>query len=127
MAASSARQQSSQAERTEDARKVFLESLAHASSDLDADLRSRAKIIHENQVQVSEQDTELQRQIKQLAQENTETEEFLDQTKQKLAKFDDWGKVGDELELDLNDLEAMLDLLEEQEIQDKTNKIDKTA
>lgn len=117
--ASSTRQQPTQAERTADARKVFLNSLGVASSEVDAELKSRAKTIHANQAAVSKQDAELQKQISQLAKENTETEKWLSKSKQKLAEFEDWGDIGDGLGDDLDDLEAMLDLLEAKEGQSK--------
>lgn len=117
--ASSTRQQPTQAERTADARKVFLNSLGVASSEVDAELKSRAKTIHANQAAVSKQDAELQKQISQLAKENTETEKWLSRSKQKLAEFEDWGDLGDGLGDDLDDLEAMLDLLEAKEGQSK--------
>lgn len=116
---STTRNQPSQAERTADARKAFLNSLGVASSEVDAELKARAKTIYANQEVVSKQDTELQKQTKQLAKENTETEKWLSKSKQKLAEFDDWKGIGDGLEDDLDDLEAMLDLLEEQEKQNK--------
>lgn len=112
--ASSTRKQPNQAERTADARKVFLNSLTAASSEVDAELKTRAKTIHANQAVVSRQDAELKKQITQLAKENAETEKWLSKSKQKLAEFEDWGELGDGLEDDLNDLEAMLDILEAQ-------------
>lgn len=116
---STARNQPSQAERTADARKAFLNSLGVASSEVDAELKARAKTIYANQEAVSKQDTELQKQTKQLAKENTETEKWLSKSKQKLTEFDDWKDIGNGLEDDLDDLEAMLDLLEEQEKQNQ--------
>lgn len=117
--ASSTRQQPTQAERTADARKVFLNSLGVASAEVNAELQSRAKTIHANQAAVSKQDAELQRQITQSAKENAETEKWLAQSKKKLTGSESWGNLDDGLEDDLDDLEAMLDMLEEQEAQGK--------
>lgn len=109
--------QPTQAERTADARKAFLNSLGVASSEVDAELKSRAKTIYANEEAVSNQDLELQKQTKQLAKENGDAEKWLGKIKQKLAEFDNWAHLTEDLEDDLEDLEAMLDMMEQQDKQ----------
>lgn len=119
---STARPPPTQAERAADARVAFLNSLGAASSEINAELQSRAKTIYANEEAVSKQDVELQKKTKQLAKDNAETEKWITKSKEKLTDFDDWGELGDGLEDDLDDLETMLEMLEEQERQDKANK-----
>lgn len=114
-ATASGRSQSTQAERTADARKVFLRSFHQASAELDADLQSRAKIIHENSLALKKQESNAQNEAKKLAKENDSLEKFIAKSSKKVSEFEglknDFEGL-DALEDDLGDIEAMLDMLE---------------
>lgn len=109
---STSRQQSTKAERTADAAKAFDSSLKVAAKELDADIKVRAETLHENWPALKKQDKELQEQTKQLSKENDETEKWLDRSKKRLAEFDDLDDIGEGLEDELADIEAMLDIME---------------
>jgi len=113
-AAASLRAQPSQAERTADARKAFLTSLAYASKEIDTELQSRGKMIHENATALKKQDKDVQSETKKLVKENESVEKW---TTKNDKKIEELGSIEDVdalegLDDDLNDIEAMLDLLE---------------
>ena len=118
---STSRQQRTQAEQTADARKAFLSSLGVASKEIDTDLQSRAKAIHENSAALTKQEKDLQEQTKKLAKENNDTEKWLEKSKTKLAEFDSLDDLGDGLEDGLADLEAILDVMEAKQKNGKYN------
>lgn len=112
---SSIRPQPSQAERTADARKAFLSSFDVAAKEVDTDLQLRAKSIHSNAQSLTKQEKQLQDETKKLAKENQEMEKWLQKSQKKLAEFNDlmdFDLDGDGLEDSLEDLEAMLDIME---------------
>ena len=113
--ASSWRPQPTQAERTADARKAFLSSLGVAAKDVDVELQSRAKNIHGNAQSLTKQEKQVQEQTKDLAKQNAEMEKWLEKSNKKLAEFNDllnFDAEDEGFEDDLDDLEAMLDLME---------------
>ncbi|KAJ9657173.1 hypothetical protein H2198_004531 [Neophaeococcomyces mojaviensis] len=113
-AAASLRPQSSQTERTADAREAFLTSLAHASREIDADLQSRGKLIHENATALKKQDKDVQNETKKLAKENENVERWAVKSGKKIDELSGFGDIQglEGLEDDLGDIEAMLDMLE---------------
>lgn len=106
------REQSTKAERTADAAKAFDRSLKVAAKEIDADVKMRAETLHDNWPALKKQDKDLQEQTKQLAKENDDMEKWLDKSKKKLAEFDDFDAIGEGLEDELANIEAMLDIME---------------
>lgn len=106
------RQQSTKAERTADAAKAFDRSLKVAAKEIDADVRLRAESLHENWPALKKQDKNLQEHTKQLSRENDETEKWIDKSKKRLTEFDDLDDIGEGLEDELANIEAMLDIME---------------
>lgn len=108
------RPQPTQAERTADARKAFISSLGVAAKEVDNDLQSRGKTIHENAQSLTKQEKQLAVETQQMAKQNQEMEKWLQKSQKKLQEFDDLMDLNtDGLEDDLDDLEAMLDGMEE--------------
>lgn len=110
----SGRAQPTQAERTADARKVFLKSLHQASGEVEADLQSRAKIIHDTSLALKKQDVDAQKEKKMLSKENDNAEKWTAKNSKKIAELGDLRDFEglESLEDDLGDIEAMLDMLE---------------
>jgi len=106
------RQQSTKAERTADAAKAFDRTLKVAAKEIDADVRLRAEALHENWPALKKQDKDLQEQTKQLSKENDEMEKWIDKSKKKLSEFDDMDDIGEGLEDELANIEAMLGIIE---------------
>jgi len=109
---STSRQQSTKAERTADAAKAFDRSLKVAAKEIDADIKIRAETLHGNWPALNKQDKELQERTKQLSKENDEMEKWLDKSKKKLAELDDLDDIGEGLEDELANIEAMLGIME---------------
>ena len=106
------RQQSTKAERTANAAKAFDQSLKEAARDIDADIKIRAETLHGNWPALKKQDKDLQERTKQLSKENDEAEKWLDKSKKRLAEFDDLDDIGNGLEDELANIEAMLGIME---------------
>lgn len=102
-------------QRTTDAKRAFLETLASASATVDSELKERASNIHTNAQALNKQREALDKENDDAAKETEETSRWIAAHHKKLTVFDDLIKQEQhitDLHEELDDLEAMLDSLE---------------
>jgi hypothetical protein len=78
----------SQAQRTEEAKAAFTASLSVVGSNIDAELQSRAKVIHGNAENLKKQDKKVQNETNLLSKENDVLEKFVNKAKESMPELD---------------------------------------
>lgn len=98
---------------TAEARTAFIASLTSVGNNLDADLRSRATTLHENNAILAKQEDELKRTTQNMAKQGNELEQLVDMGSKGLKEVGDLQNWAELMERDLLVVEETVRLAEE--------------
>lgn len=113
--------ESSQEQRTAEARTAFLASLNSIGSSGDAALQSRAKDIQANSAVLAKQEAEVAKSTEALAKTTSQYQEMADESRGKLKEIGDVQNWAEMIERDLLVLEETMRIVDEEEAQAGAN------
>ncbi|GIJ98382.1 hypothetical protein Aspvir_000499 [Aspergillus viridinutans] len=102
-------------QRTLEAKAAFTASLRSAGANYDAELRDRARTLHENAAALDKQETELRRTTAELGRQNEQWEKVADTAREGLKEIGDVQNWAELIERDLLVVEEMLREVEARE------------
>lgn len=106
-------QQNEQDQRTAEARAAFTASLSSVGSSLDADLRSRASILHSNSAALAKQEADLAKETAALTKQTAQWQKMADNSQQKLKEIGDVQNWAEMIERDLLVIEETMKMVED--------------
>ncbi len=109
-------QQTEQDQRTAEARTAFTASLSSIGSSMDADLRSRAAILHANSAALAKQEADLAKETAALAKQTAQWQKMADNSQEKLKEIGDVQNWAEMIERDLLVVEETLKMVEEDDV-----------
>ena len=107
--------ETTQDQRTAEARAAFTASLNSVGSQLDSELQSRVKDIHANSAVIAKQETEVAKQTALLAKQNAQYQQIADESREKLKEIGDVQNWAELIERDLLVLEETMRIVEEEQ------------